>query len=347
MIESTNTQVGSYDEVTYCAECGAEISRESKAALLNPFYGMNFNLVSQIALQINITWDTLDAAQLVEGGYYAKFTKTYVNGTTLDTEIPFSEWVNRNDSKHRYRFEYNQFAAKEMCNKIQWALYNSAGEQVSVMYEFTLAEFMLSDIEKALDQYTTKGMPEYVTLLVDMLNYGTAAQKYFKYNQDNYANAILPEGYQQYATQGVDYGAAYDNSGFAAYQTMQLNLESKIEMSFIFYKDAFGVPVDQVVANVTYTNRKGYVITKEVKGTDFVEHTSKNGRERCRLVLDWLAVDDDKQEVTVEFTDLQGNALGTVREAIQNLAGSWSEVLPDDLYPAIVKFMNSAYAYFH
>ena len=128
---------------------------------------------------------------------------------------------------------------------------------------------------------------------------------------------------------------------------MTLNLESRIEMSFVFYNDSFGVPKDQVVATVTYTTHRGNVVTKEIMGTDFGYRAPKGGRERCMVTIDWLAIADGKQEVTVVFTDLQGNVLGTVKDAVQNLAGDWSRDFPEELYPAIVKFMNSAYAYFH
>ena len=51
--------------------------------------------------------------------------------------------------------------------------------------------------------------------------------------------------------------------------------------------------------------------------------------------------------VTIEFADKDGNVIGSVSNAVKSLVSEWAGKYNDELYPAMIKFMNSAYAYFH
>ena len=256
-----------------------------------------------------------------------------------------SEWISH--TKNRMRIEFDALAAKEMADTLQIVLYNSADEQMTVVHETSVTSMAMSDIAALMNDAT---QAEYITLMVDMLNYGAEAQKNFNYNVDKLANKDLTEEQQACATQTVVYGDAVDHSGFAGYSTTGLELENNIIMNLIFFKDAFGVDVSELTAKVTYThhNKPAEVLEETIESSEFVNWGKKNGRERFKIDIDWLDIPDGDQLVTVKFYDQAGNELGEVSEYLKGVLGMWTEALPDaGLYPAMIKFMNSAYAFLH
>ena len=340
LLESTWDSVGRYDEVTYCTICGEELSRETKAALLNPFYSNAMELNCQLTLNFVIKWDTLPVTggnAIKESGYYAIVTRTDANGSRVETVIPASDW--QTHTKNRMRIPFSDWAPKQMSDALEVVIYNNNDEQISVAYETSVRAIAMSELEQyiALGGYDT-----YVTLLVDMLNYGAESQNNFKYNTSDLANALLPDAWKAYATPDVSYGARKDNSSVGFYQSTAFALESRVEMQLILTNN-FGVDRSQVVAEVSYTTRTGKLIKQTVDGADFVTHT----KGRFKLVIDWMDIPDCQQDVTIVFKDTNGNELATVTESVMSALGYYSELLSNDpLYPALIKFINAATAYF-
>lgn len=339
-VESTWEVVGSYDEVIYCTACGEKISRVTKDALLNPFYSNAMELSSQLTLHIIIKIDTLGIdtmAAVKESGYYAVVTLINDKGEAVETTIPASEW--QGHTKNRMRIPFDAWNPTQMADALKVVLYNNDGEQISVAKDTSVREIAMYEIE----QYAALGgYDNYVTLLVDMLNYGTASQNNFGYNTDDYANALLSDELKAYATADVVYPARKDNSSVAFFQSTAFELLSRVEMQLVL-TNTFGVDVSQVVAEVSYTTFSGKLVEQTVSGTDFKTHTK--GRFKC--VIDWLDIPDCQQDVTIVFKDTDGNELATVTESVMSALGYYSELLPDaELYPALIKFINSASAYF-
>ena len=335
-VASTWDKVGSYDEVVYCSACGEEISRETKAALLYPFYNDAMELSSQLTLHFIIKLDTLglgtDAAVVKQSGYYAVVTRLGADGKTYDTTIPATDW--QGHTKNRMRIPFNDWKPTQMADALSVVIYNKNGEAVSSAKETSVRQVAMYEIEQYI---ALGGYDSYVTLLVDMLNYGAASQQSFGYNTGDYANALLTDAQKAYATADAEYSARQDNSSVTFYQAPAFELKSKVEM-WLILTAAFDVT--NVKAEVTYTNFKGVVKTQPV--TEFAEHT----KGRHKLIINWLNIPDCTQDITVVFKDLQGNVLGTVNESVAASLGYFSELVPDDpIYPTLIKFINSAYAY--
>ena len=125
-----------------------------------------------------------------------------------------------------------------------------------------------------------------------------------------------------------------------------MELGSNVKMQIVVYKAAFGVDMSKVEAKVTYYSHDTTVtepIVKTINGADFLDHT--NGR--AKVNIDWLDIPDGNQTVTVEFF-ADGVLVGTVTESLTAALGVYVSVLPDqELWPAMVKFMNSSYAALH
>ena len=343
-VASTLDKIGSYDEVVYCSICNEELSRVTKDALLYPFQSNTMELASQLNLNINTRYDILgfaSAAAAKASGYYAVVTRIDENGKPVETIIPASDWAGH--SKQRVRIPYNDWNPTQMADIFEVVIYNNNNEAVTEAMVTSIREIAMNEIV----QYAALGSYDnYVTLLVDMLNYGAASQGEFGYNIDDLANALLDD-WQSYATSELVYPAAIDNSNAACYQTTGLELLSRVDMQLNLWKNSFGVDVTTVKAEISYTNFNGELVTKTVNGTEFKAHTNKNGKPRCKLVLDWLDIPDCLQAVTVVFKDANGNEIATVTESVISALGLYHELLPDkELYPAMIKFINSASAYF-
>ena len=346
MNDSTWQAVGTYDEVIYCTGCNKEISRVTKKALLNPFYNNAMELSSKLTLHVVIKINTLgfnnDMDAVKASGYYAVVTRIDEDGKPVETTIPASAWESH--TKERMRIPYDSWNPTQMADVLEIVLYNDQNEAISVAYETSVRAVAMNEIKQAI---AAGNLADYATMLVDMLNYGAASQKRFTYNEDDYANALLTEEMKGYATQEVVYSAKKDNSGAAVYQSTAMELGSRVELQLVLWNDAFGVDLSQVVAEISYTTFKGQLVTKTVDGGDFSGHTVKNGRERSKLIIDWLDIPDCKQDVTIIFKDLQGNVISTVTESMISAIGTYLGAYPDvELYPAMIKFINSAYARF-
>ena len=335
-VASTWDKVGSYDEVVYCSVCGEEISRETKDALLYPFYNDAMELSSQLTLHFVIKLDTLglgtNMTAVKQSGYYAVVTRLGADGNTYNTTIPATDW--QGHTKNRMRIPFDDWKPTQMADVLNVVIYNNNDEAVSSAKETSVRQIAMYEIE----QYSALGgYDDYVTLVVDMLNYGAASQESFGYNTGDYANALLTDAQKAYATADVEYSARQDTSSVTFYQAPAFELKSKVEMWLILTAD---FDVTNAVAEVSYTNFKGVVKTQTV--TEFAEHT----KGRHKLIINWLDIPDCTQDITVVFKDLQGNVLGTVHECVAASLGYFSELVPTDpIYPALVKFINSTYAW--
>ena len=109
-----------------------------------------------------------------------------INGKTQEVPVSQAEIV---DGKHVFSCKV---AASQMADEIQAQIYVDgapAGQPATYsVQQYCANKLAESDLDKDLEN-----------LLIAMLNYGTAAQRYFQYNTDNLANSILTAEQKQMA----------------------------------------------------------------------------------------------------------------------------------------------------
>ena len=127
-------------------------------------------------------------------GMYLEVSKPVYdkNGNEVSREVEIiTEVYKMEDTK--VRFLYRNVMAKEMSVGIDVKVFSGEGE--------CLAEYQYS-VRTYAENMLRKDQPmELKTLLVDMLNYGAAAQKYFNYLTDDLANKNLTEEELSWGTQ--------------------------------------------------------------------------------------------------------------------------------------------------
>ncbi len=167
-----------------------------------------------------------------------------------------------------------------------------------------------------------------------MLNYGAAAQVYFKYDQLNLANSCLTEEEKAYATESVttvDKRVADEN-----YYGSNLNLGSNIQLSMFFRNIT-----PDMHAIVTFTDHYGHDKTVRIDGSKFKKHKENI----YRIYIEEMVIADARQLITCTVYDAAENAVATATDSIESYVARGNTSEP--LYEAIMKFADSAYAYFH
>jgi hypothetical protein len=276
------------------------------------------SLDNRLTLMINIKDLTLDAAELSNGGYYVVITRTDASGNKHDTTIPMSEWEKRSDN--RWRFAFSNLAAKEMADTFYVTIYNAKGQAVSNAKEDSVRAY----VERAYKSQSATGK----TMVVDMLNYGAAAQVYTNYGTDDLANNKLTDAQKAAGTAGTPVmenklvkGTNYSGSRFI--------LNSRIQVQL-----AFKNLTSDMYAIYTYTSAKGEAKTVRVEGADFVVI----GGKPAGVELGELVYADARTMVEVTVYKADGTVHGTATDSIESCCVRSG----GDLFVPLMKFADSA-----
>ena len=253
-------------------------------------------------------------------------TKTYADGRENVVErIDFVDWdsVNINGVKHYY-FGFANISAKEMADDIYVTIYNADG--VAISNEYT--ESIRSYVMRILDGQNAKTR----TMLVDMLNYGAAAQAEFGYGTDDLANSQLTAAQKAYGTQTLKSCTDIRVKG-ANYQGTRLELKSSIVIQFAFK----GLTAD-MTAKVEFTNHRGEKISQIVTPT----MTPDTG---LVIAVNQVVAADGRQPITVTVYDANGNVYGSATDSMESYLARMGT--SKALYASIMMFSDSAYTYLH
>jgi hypothetical protein len=170
-------------------------------------------------------------------------------------------------------------------------------------------------------------------MIVDMLNYGAEAQKYFGYGTGDLANARLSEDQAAYAS--APKACADARTGSGNFQASTVVLKSNIQMMFAFKN------VDEShYAVVSFTNHRGAAKGIVITGDQF----TANGSAMV-VTVDALVVADGRQEVTCVVYDAEGTEVARVTDSLESYTARNNG--KDILFTRMMQYSDSAYAYFH
>ena len=257
---------------------------------------------------------------------YAVATKTYADGRDdLTITVPVTEWqsANINGAAHYY-FSFSNISGKEMADDIYVTIYNADGAAISNEYTESIRSYVM----RILDNQNAKTR----TMLVDMLNYGSAAQSFYDYGTDNLANSELTAAQKSYGTETVktctDSRKQGDN-----YLGTRLELKSSIVMQF-----AFKGLTEDMTAKVEFTNHRGVKVTETVTPV----MTEDAG---LVIAVDQIVAADGRQTVTVTVYDANGKEYGSATDSLESYLARMGT--GNALYASIMKFSDAAYTYLH
>ena len=326
--EGTVTEEATFEDIGEkeytCSQCGETKTEEYEKPLID-LEGTSMTLGDSLSVAF-----VFDITALEEDGAYAVITKEYADGReAMTVEVLQEDW--KVFSGDLYYFSFDGVAAKEMCDSLSVKVYNTFGTVITNPYSDSIQAYAMRMLEKETDA-------QLLTLYVDMLNYGAAAQTYFGYDPENLANAQLTEEQKAYAT------AAYETQNNLAAGPGRagtaLTLKSRISLDFIFSNEVIGADTTGLYAIAAYTNHYGEKV--ETRIDVFQAYDEEN----TYVSVPGLAVADYAQAVTCTVYDAEGNAIAWATDSVEGYIHRMSGTLPA-VVDAIIKFCISSYNYFH
>lgn len=278
---------------------------------------------------------------LANSGYtdfYAKIERTK-GGTVQPAEtISYAQWEDYNETY--VRFCYDGIAAKEMTDSVTVTVYSADGKPLSSAYTDSVQGYAMRMIRKGSSSAALK------TALVDMLNYGAAAQTHFGFNTSSLANALIEsEGYSSLATKETPVCTKITGNPDTFYAG-SVSVKNNLTFTFCFS----GIDPDKI-ATATYTDHYGK--NKTPSGT-FYTLTDENGvtvtnggQTVYGVDIEDIAIADGRQKITCTVTDVSGNEIQAISSVESYLAYAMEKYPDEDVFPMLAKFIDSAYAYFH
>jgi len=321
------------DVTEYCAEDYWAVDPENDGLWTveeDPRFSIAFaNMTLGNSLDMNFAFE---AGHLEDWtGMYVEIVKEYADGSTQTQTARYDDgdWkgISINKISHYY-VTFHGMVAKEMADSIAVTVYNANDEAVSKVWNDSVRDYAMRTLAKP----TTV---EEKTMVVDMLNYGAAAQTYLGYNAGDLANNQLTDEQKALATVTTSYEDTRVKG--ANYIASNLNLVSNIELMM-----AFKNVTPDMRAVITYTNHYNKEQTYEIPGSAF---ELNNGT--YVVYIDTLVVADGRQDVTCRIYDgdtVVAEGTDSIESYVARGIGANKN---DPLGEMIMKFSDSAYAYFH
>ena len=255
-------------------------------------------------------------------GYYAIIEKTWADGSTTETKVPATKWI---DATDYWAIPYDSLAAKEMADDFYVTIYNAQGVAVSNRRTDSVRDYVMRNINKQ----NTVGK----TLMVDMLNYGAFAQKNFDYGTEDLANNLLTAAHKAYATAQMK-SVSNNRVQGANYQGTRLVLESRIQLQLAFKN----LTADKY-AIYTFTNNSGVKQNIRVDGTEFIDAGSAYVVEASELVCA-----DARALVTFTVYNADGTVYATASDSIESYVARNLDI---EAAVMLMKFTDSAKSYLY
>jgi len=274
-------------------------------------------------------------ADHVDEGCYAVCTRSYADGREDHlVTVPYDRWTILYGNL--LAISYTGIAAKEMGDAVTVVIYDANGNAISEPWTDSIKTYAMRMLQDTI--VTTDA--ELMTVFVDMLNYGAAAQAFFGYDTEHPVNAELTQEQQDYATDS--YTAENNLVSGPGRAATSLTLKNRITLDIFFKNSVIGSDYSSLYAVVTYTDHYGRPVQLRIEGADFKVYDAQCGY----VSVPGLAIADYGQAVNCTVYDAQDNALAWATDSIEGYAHRMAEQLPE-IVDAIMKFGVSAYNFFH
>ena len=294
----------------------------------NDLFSISFASMT-MANSLDMNFAFLQAYRSDWSGYYAKIEKKYADREDVVQYVFFEDWKTTTINGELYHYvTFTGIAAKEMTDKLYVTIYSPDGVAASTVWEDSVQDQAMRNLAKAGVTAQSR------TMVVDMLNYGAAAQKKFSYNLDNLANSLLTAEQKAYATTTVSYADTSErNDNYRA----NVYLVSNIQFMMAFAN------IDPTMnAEVTFTDHYGKEHRITIAGSEF----EKNGSYYV-FTIEQTVIADAYQTITCTIYDADGNVVNQVADSMASYAARAKQNTGDELYEMIMKFATSAHAYLH
>lgn len=306
------------------------------------FLGASISLESDFSLHFYVP-ETVLAGKT---NPHVLFTKQTTDGPVVVCQYDYVEELVGDTLCRRYTFR--NLSASEMGTEVSARLfYNDQGtDHMSNALTYSVKQYAMNMLEQTEDDALR-------TLLVDMLNYGAEAQKYFGVNVEQLANAELSEAQRAYATAAeptLENQKAWisEKSAKVWFDGCSLSLERNVAINYYLDLSACGLPAKELILELTWKETDGSQHTTVIDGASF-EARQFGDKTRYVAVLDELNAAQMRTEVSavVRRKTNQSCISDTMRYSIVAYAQSkGTDPALRTLLLAMMKYGDAAEAYF-
>lgn len=275
-------------------------------------------------------------------------TKDYVlqDGTVEQREKTLTPVEYTIDGTTYYRFDYKEVSAKEIGDTLIAYLDFTKGEQ---NYNDKVDEYSLK--QYAEERLAASANESFKRLLVDLLNYGAAAQTYFEYKTDKPVNAELTEEQKALSSGAYDEitkQISDEDTGEYEAKITRKNIKfgNRIELlvATSFEKDSI---LDGVKLKVVYTTASGEKGVETIDGADFVYRTDVNS---YTAYFNGLKASEFRSVLFLTLVRGDEAISATVKYSLDTYAANRLEASTDENYKELLKktliYSDSAKNYF-
>jgi len=306
------------------------------------YYGTSMTLSSDLSLNFWFLTKNLAGTD-----YYAVVTKCHEGSCSKadSTKVmPYSEWSERSGTTDIIGIKVRGITATEMICGIKVQLYK--GDPANGENGTPVSVAVTDSIERCAIVGLTYGLYSGIeTLVVDMLNYGAAAQVYFGHNPSHLANIRLTDEQKAYAS--ADIGSlSQDGFGYSGlYYGTSLSLDGTIFINFYFENVPLAA-VESLTATVSFTDYLGEYASFTQSVSDM--RVTENGEVATVVVtVKNLTPADFSSLITCKlYSDGSDSPIGTVTDSIELYAkdslGNATDENIIELYKQIIKYGKSA-----
>ena len=253
---------------TVCTVCDALIMTETLEAVTAEKFpvGHNCSFGNDLSMLYAILKSSLEDCTDIR----LAVTKNGVEQVLTPTECVI-------DGKTYFCFSYRGVAAKELGDTLTAVLQFTRD---GVGYSGTVDTYSLKAYAMERLEHSTNS--EFKKLLVDLLNYGAAAQTYFGYKTDALVNADLTDEQRALASKTYSLPDAAENeadanSAFPAAITGKNILFGNRITLLVATDFGQGSDLSGVSLRIRYTDRDGNAVEKQIDGSQFVYRADAKG----------------------------------------------------------------------
>lgn len=277
-----------------------------------------------------------------------KVVKDYIlqDGTTEAREKLLTPVEYAIDGTLYYRFDYKEVSAKEIGDTLTASLEFTKGERE---YNGKVDEYSLK--RYAEERLAASANESFKRLLVDLLNYGAAAQSYFEYKTDKPVNADLTEEQKALSLgkyNGITKVVSDEDTGVYEAEITRKNIKfgNRIEL---LVATSFGIDSDLsgVKLKVVYTTASGEEGVETIDGADFVYRTDVNS---FAAYFNGLKASEFRSVLFLTLVRGDEAISATVKYSLDTYAANRLEASTDENYKELLKktliYSDSAKNYF-
>ncbi len=339
----------SYTETVSAAEhsyiggvciCG---QTEDKAPVFQASWTINhtLNLASDISVNLVVP-KTLLADFDMDTVYMVAEVDAYAGNVKTGTDTVMLQPV---DQGNYYYFTLTGLTAVKMNDRIRSVLYGSKDGQLyySATDDYSVADYAYSQLKKS------GGSAKLKTLCADLLRYGTWTQLYKEYRTDALADSGMTDTQRAYLSdmETVAFGNTnlnledLDNAPIL-WAGKSLNLDSKVELKFIFDATNYTGSLDDLTLRVSYTDAKGNLKTAMVANWAVYDQN----RGYYSFTLDTLLAAELRSVVSAQVYAGDTPVSATLQYSADTYGNNKTGTLRD-LCKALFAYSDSAKNYFN